>query len=503
MPGSWTRRLPTPDQVRAELARRHLIDFLEFDGRGRWQRARHLELLCATIEDVVRRVERQESPRVMIFMPPRHGKSEVVSKKAPAWILGGHPEWEIILSSYSADLAYDFSRIARNTLAEHGPSLWNVDIAHDSGAVGRWGIMGHRGGLVAAGVGGPITGRGAHIAIIDDPIKNAEEANSEIIRNRVYEWYQSTLRTRLAPGGAIILVMTRWHDDDLAGRLRREMEAGGERWDEVCMPAIAEEDDPLGRRPGEPLWPERGFDADWAEQTKRAVGSKVWEALYQQRPSPAEGGLFKRGWWRFYKVLPNDIQQKIQSWDMSFKDERASKSGNPDYVVGQVWGIRGADKYLIDQVRGRLDFPETLQAVRTLSAKHPDAIAKLVEDKANGPAVISMLRREIAGIIPVDPQGGKVARAQAVSPEIEAGNVYLPDPSIAPWVHDFIEECAAFPTGAHDDQVDAMTQALLRFAGKLGGGRGFVAGGLPPGRRRPDTDDDDDDDRPRAGFYGR
>jgi predicted phage terminase large subunit-like protein len=180
--------------------------------------------------------------------------------------------------------------------------------------------------------------------------------------------------------------------------------------------------------------------------------------LYQQSPQPAQGQIFKRDWWNFYRQAPFPFDEIIQSWDMAFKGTDAS-----DFVVGQVWGRKKADKYLLDQVRARMDFPTTIQAVKTLSAKWPQAHAKLAEDKANGPAVIDTLKREISGLIAIEPQGSKEARANAVSPQIESGNVYLPDPSIAPWIHDLIEECAAFPKGTNDDQVDAMTQALLRL----------------------------------------
>lgn len=429
-----------------------LVNFLEEDGRGFWQRAPHLELLCEKLE----RVARGEILRLIVNLPPRHGKSEIVSKKFPAWYLGNYPDKEVITSSYSADLAYDFSRIARNTLRDN-VGLFGVEIAKDSAAVGRWGLEKHRGGLAAAGVGGPITGRGAHVALIDDPFKNWEEAASKTIRDKVWEWYRSTLRTRLAPGGAIVLVMTRWHEDDLAGRLLEEAQADGEQWEVISLPAQAEDHDILGRQPGEWLWPER-FPPHEYEKTKKAVGSKLWAALFQQRPSPEEGGLLKRGWWKFCRQAPAKFDEVIQSWDCTFKDASTS-----DYVVGQVWGRVAADKYLLDQVRARMDLPATLTAIRTLTAKWPQANAKLIEDKANGPAVIQMLQREIPGLIAVNPEGGKVVRAAAVSPDIEAGNVYLPDPSIAPWVHDFIEECAAFPNGANDDQVDACTQALTRF----------------------------------------
>lgn len=255
---------------------------------------------------------------------------------------------------------------------------------------------------------------------------------------------QNTLLTRLQPGGAVILIMTRWHEDDLAGRLLNPEYGQVEDWDIVKLPAVAEAGDILGRQIGEPLWPEFGFDSDWAERTKFAVGSQTWASLYQQRPSPPEGAIVHRSWWRFYKQLPSSLDVVIQSWDCSFKE---TDSGS--YVVGQVWGRKGTNYYLIDQFRARVDFVGTLQAFRTMTGKHPVARLKLVEDKANGPAVIAALKNEISGIIAVTPEGTKESRLHAVSPDIEAGNVYLPDPSIAQWVHDYIEEFATFPHGVN------------------------------------------------------
>jgi len=396
--------------------------------------------------------------RLMVFMPPRHGKSEFISRYFTAWVLGKFPNTRIILASYEADFAASWGRKSRDLLEEYGPSMFGVKVSDKSSAANRWDIEGYEGGMVTAGVAGPITGKGADIGIIDDPVKNAEEAKSKTYQERTWEWYKSTFRTRLHKNGAIILIMTRWDENDLAGRLLKNAEGDGEKWEILSLPALAEKNDPLGRKPGEALCPNL-FDRNALLNIKQAVGSYWWAALYQQRPSPAEGGLLKRSWWKFYKELPSRFDEVIQSWDMTFKDTKDS-----DYVVGQVWGRKGADKYLLDQVRDRMDFPTTIQAVRSLSRKWPQAHAKLVEDKANGPAVIATLEHEIHGLIPIDPQGGKEARASAVSPQIEAGNVYLPDPSIAPWIHDFIEECAAFPNGAHDDQVDAMTQALIRLS---------------------------------------
>jgi predicted phage terminase large subunit-like protein len=269
----------------------------------------------------------------------------------------------------------------------------------------------------------------------------------------------------------------------LSGHL---LEQGG--WEHLCLPAEYES----SSRPtsigwsyprhehGELLWPDR-FGTTELEALKGSLGSYAAAGQLQQRPSPAEGGLLKRHWWRFWQPpganlppvmvrLPDGTQQaviadpiatveeQIQSWDCAFKDLATS-----DFVVGQEWGRRGTAFLLLDQVRARMDFPGTVKAVRTISARWHHTLVKLIEDKANGSAVIQMLAHKLPGILPVNPEGGKVARASAVSPLIEAGNVFLPHPQFMPWVNDFIEECASFPNAAHDDQVDAMTQALLRW----------------------------------------
>ncbi len=422
--------------------------------RDRWRPARHLVILADKLMDLAC----GRITRLMVFMPPRHGKSYLCSRLFPAWYLINNPDKRVILTSYGASLAFTFSRRVREIVREHGQWLAEVELAEDSSAVDRWDLKGREGGLVAAGVGGPITGHGGDIVLVDDVIKNIAEANSRAYREAVWDWYVSTLRTRLEPGAGLAIIMTRWHHEDLAGRLLAEMESGGEQWEVLKLPALAEEGDPLGRAPGEPLWPER-YDKKALEDLRKTLGSFLFSAIYQQRPSPDEGGMLKRSWWKFYRQAPAAFDEIIQSWDMAFKETSTS-----DYVVGQVWGRKGADKYLLDQVRDRMDFPATIQAVRSLSAKWPQARAKLVEDKANGPAVIATLKREIPGLIPVEPQGSKEARVAAVSPDIEAGNVYLPDPSIASWIGDFVEECAAFPNGQNDDQVDAMSQALLRLS---------------------------------------
>lgn len=446
-----TRRDELITEARIELARQKYKHYLVYTHFGKYKLAPHNELLADKLDSV----ERGEVKRLMVFMPPRHGKSMTISETFPSYFIGKNPERRVIEASYGDDLAIKFGRMNKSKIDSYGEELFGITINKKNASNKNFGIDGHRGGMISSGIFGTVTGEGADLLIIDDPIKNRVEANSETYRNRVWDEWQSTLYTRLHPGGAVIVVLTRWHEDDLAGRLLR---LEPDVWDVVSLPAEAEENDILEREPGSPLWASHGFDSVWIETTKRAVGSQAWASLYQQRPSPAEGSIFHRKWWKFYKILPTRFDELIQSWDCAFKDNNDS-----DFVVGQVWGRIGADVYLVDQVRDRMDITVTMKAIESLSKKYPKASRKLVEDKANGPAIIQMLKNKVPGLIPVNPEGGKTVRAQAVSPFFESGNVYIPEPSLAPWVHDYMEEFAVFPNGKHDDSVDSTTQAINRL----------------------------------------
>ena len=459
-------------QIWEEDARNNLAWFIEYDGRGAWQPAKHLELLCEKLEAV----ERGELLRLMVFMPPRHGKSEVVSKKFPAWFLGRNPDKEIIISSYSADLAYDFSRIARNTFREWGPKLWGLELADDSGAVGRWGIKGHRGGLVAAGVGGPITGRGAHVAIIDDPFKNYEEAASETIRAKVSNWYKSTLRTRLAPRGAIVLVMTRWHEKDLAGELITAMEEGGEYWEIIDLPALAKENDIFGRQPNEPLWPER-YPLSELQATKTALGSYLWSALYQQKPAPAAGNKFKRAWFRYFDIVDDQVVlytpgegegvkkfQLNQCWCFQTCDPAASTKTSADYFVLGTWLVTPhKDLLLRDIIRMRLEGPDQPKLFEQGYQRWRPKLQG-VETKSMGITLFQDLRRKGLPVIDLKAETDKETRALPVMARMEAGTVYFL--KNAPWLGNYEDELLMFPNGEHDDQVDVTSYAGIIIAGK-------------------------------------
>jgi predicted phage terminase large subunit-like protein len=295
--------------------------------------------------------------------------------------------------------------------------------------------------------------------IIDDPIKTNAEADSLIMRDHLWNWYKSTFYTRLNSGGGIVIIQTRWHEDDLVGRLLDADRAYDDnKWKILNFPAIAEVDDEY-RKAGEALHPER-YPLEQLELTKRSSGSRAWASLYQQRPAPEEGHIFHREWFKYWnqQELPKDFTKIISSWDMSFKDTKTS-----DFVVGQVWGIRGGSFYLLDQIRKRMGFVETCEAFERIVKRWPQTREKLVEDKANGTGVIDFLKRKISGIIPISPTESKVARANMVTVFFEAGNVFFPPKNMYPWVDDLEAELCTFPTGVHDDQVDSLTQALTRL----------------------------------------
>lgn len=418
-------------------------------------------------------VELADTPdgRLIISMPPQEGKSVRVGKIFPVWVLKQRPDTRIIAASYGHALARRNGRAIRDMILSH--EKLGLCIRDDLSAQHEWQLAGHEGGVYAVGIGGALTGRPGELLVIDDPIKDRKEADSDAYRDAVWDWWTDVASTRLAPGAPVVLILTRWHEDDLAGRLLAAED--GHLWRVLNIPAQADhrsekgESDPLGRQPGEFLISARRRTTDQWEAIKVRSGGRTWNALYQGRPAPAEGGLFKRDWWREYRsprwIVREDgshwvpgADEVAMSWDMAFKDLSSS-----DYVVGQVWGRWGLEVYLLDQVCERLSFVETLKAVRALSARWPQATAKYVEDKANGTAVINALSRTVPGLIPVEPDGSKQARASAVSPFVEAGSVHLPAPELAPWVGGFVDEHAAFPQATHDDQVDATSQALNRL----------------------------------------
>ncbi|MCM1237739.1 MAG: phage terminase large subunit [Ruminococcus flavefaciens] len=433
-------------EARKELARRNYLDYCEYVHRGKWRPYAVHRLLCEKLESVLRGVTK----RLIISMPPRHGKSQTVSETFPSYYISKYPDKKVILTSRDDTLAGRFGLYNRRKVEEFGKELFGIELQRGSSSSTNWSVMGHSGYVLSAPIMGGIVGSGANLLIVDDPIKNRQEAESALMREKIWKEWLDSLLTRLEGDAAVILIMTRWHEDDIAGRLIKQ---GG--WDILCLPAECEsENDPLGRNIGDPLCPELGKGSKWLSQTKREVGSRTWNALYQGRPSPEEGGIIKRAWIKRYETLPEKVDEWTQSWDLSFKG-----NGGSDFVAGGVWARKGADHYLVGIVKERLDFTATIAKIRRITDAYPQAVAKLIEDKANGPAVIASLRQQIQGIIPITPHDSKEGRAQAVTPLFEAGNVYVPFGVAG---DDYIEELVAFPNGANDDQVDQTTQYLAR-----------------------------------------
>lgn len=437
-----------------QLCRQNYRAYVYHVHHGLWKPGRAISFVCEKVQEFVERKTDHPYEILVISLPPQHGKSMAITETLPSWVLGRHPLWRVIEISYSEDFAVRFGRRNMAKVEEFG-NLFNIKLADSPRNATDFELDNHIGGMISRGITSGVTGQPCNLMIIDDPIKNQLEADSETYRERIHNEWISSFRTRLAPGAKVILIQTRWHEDDLAGRLI-DQEPNIEV---LNLPCEAEDNDPLGRAAGDALAPEIGKDNEWLKQFKAAYsgsqGTRAWNALFQGRPTSAEGNLFKHEWWKYYGEAP-EMMETILSVDATFKDGK-----NNDYVAIQAWGKREANCYLLDAIKKHMDFPETVEAIRAMKAKWPKARLVLIEDKANGSAIIQVLRRDIPGIVAVNPEGGKVARANAVSGAIEAGNVWLP--KYGAFTADFVEECAAFPTGAHDDQVDAMTQALNRL----------------------------------------
>ena len=436
-----------------------------------WIRAPHLDYVCQNIQEFLegeRQTELGEARILILSLPPQHGKSITITETLPSWYLGKNPTSRTILISYGEELALRFGRRNKEKIAQFGETLWGVSLSKHKKSDASFELSNNIGSILSRGIGASIGGNPAELIIIDDPIKNRQQAESTTYRNFVWDEFLNTIYTRLSARGKIILIMTRWHEDDLAGRL---IDSKILPTIVINLPCEAEENDVLGRKVGAPLFPEEPVckDEDWLAQTKKmyldganndidAMGSgpTAWNAIFQGHPSSKQGNMFKRNWWQFYETVPSEFDDSCLSIDAAFKGGEEH-----DFVVIQAWGKFGSKIYLIDQIRDHMTFTETVKAIRMFSAMYPYITAKLIEDKANGPAIIDTLQTELQGIIAVNPKGSKESRASAVTPLVEAGNVYLP--KYRSWVNDYIEELAKFPRGSTDDMVDGTSMALGRL----------------------------------------
>ena len=445
--------------ARRELARRYYSEYLAYSYGASWIRTKLSSYLAQRIQNFIETDTGHAYDILIIECPPQHGKSMTVSESLPSWYLGKHPERNIILASYDSDFAERFCRKNKEKIKNVGRHLFGIEI----GAIDRAGefeLSNGKGRMISRGIMSGITGNPANLIIIDDPVKNQQEADSPAYRNRVWSEWQASLKSRLAAKGKVVVIMTPWTDDDLAARIiRSEKNVQLHR-----LPVEAEENDPLGREVGQALCPELGKDDQWLADFKASYisdpqgGQRAWTALYQCSPRQEEGNIVQRNWFKYYDP-DEDIPfgTEMISVDASFKGDDSS-----DFVSIQVWGKRAQDYYLRYCLNKRLNFPDTVEAIKTIYRLFPRARTVLIEEAANGPAIIQTLQREMF-IIPVTPLGGKISRVNAISPAIESGHVFLPDPAKAPWVTDYIDQWVSFPNGKNDDMVDATSQALARM----------------------------------------
>lgn len=443
-----------------------------------------------------------KSPRQIWNLPPRYGKSQWASQWGPAWALDRDPTTRIILVSYGDTLALENAVGVRDILRGH-PDVMRCELRPDRQQAGRF-VTTEGGGILAAGIHSSITGFAADGIIFDDPFKNWQEAHSASARDRVDNEFRATVSSRLESDRAwIIIPMTRWHEDDLCGRLEKRAEDGtGPDWDVVRIPELAEASDPhhidprfrtpdpLGRSLGQPIEVRR-FSLKAIRDKHLMAGTYLTASLYQQRPAPEEGGEIKRAWWHLEENLPPSFDLVVTSWDLKLKDIETG-----DYVVGQCWGRVGKNLWLIDQLRGQWNQATAENAIALMAVRHPEAQAHYIESAGNAPEVIASLRTqhpgyevsdEIAGLahlgmtmkeriqvaamrrrgmgalVGVKVKGTKSARMRGVSGHIEGGDCHLL--AHAPYLGAFLDETAAFPNGAHDDQCDAASQAIFKLVG--------------------------------------
>lgn len=439
--------------------------------RGRWKTKPHLQLLSEWLVDAAARRRK----RIIITMPPRHGKSEMTSVWFPSWYLELFHDHRIMLASYEADFAASWGRRVRNNLLEHEAEL-DVRIARDFAAADRWETT-EGGGMMTAGVDGAFTGKGANILLIDDPVKNAEKANSPGEREKVWNFYRSTAFTRLEPDGVVIIIMTRWHEDDLAGRLinldrQNDLLAGEdapEPFEVLNLPAIAEDNDQLNRLPGTALWPER-FDERALAKIRNTLGTYFWSALYKQDPIPAEGGglMFREEWFPILDEEPTEGWRWLRWWDRAATDPDPIKKNDPDWTVGVKLGIGPQRQLCVAHAERMRGSPGAVQAkMREVAERDgPGVFVCGAQDPAAaGISEVMTLKKLLKGFrCDFFPEtGDKVVRAGLISAECEPkvgekyGNVSVVR---GDWNAAFFETLRVFPTkGKHDDDVDALSGA--------------------------------------------
>lgn len=439
--------------------------FAKHVANGRWKYPEHIKLIDKHLVWLTQRKIKQ----LIINMPPRHGKSEFISKYFPAWYLGTHPEHRVILVSYEASFAASWGRKVRNLLDQHGEFNFGIKLnpavrsAKNFEVIPVFRGINAGGSMDTMGAGGPITGKGADLVILDDPVKNDSEAMSVVMRENIWNWFNATLLTRLEPEGVIVIIMTRWHEDDLCGRIiRNDLDT---KWNVLSLPAIADEEDLLGRKPGEALWPCR-YSIDNLNEKKKNMGSYIFSALYQQKPMPNEGGVFKRKNFRYFSVRDGifclnpskDDERKtfraedcgiFATMDLAVTDKQTS-----DYTVAIIFYITPeSDVLILEVLRVRMEGAKHVKFVEDIYSRWKTEIIG-IESTSYQLKLVQELRNTGYNIQSLKADRNKVSRALPIAAKMESGKVYFREN--APWLMDFEDEILCFPKGRHDDQVDAF-----------------------------------------------
>lgn len=444
-------------QLRSSIARESFLDFIRLvkpDYQFNWH---HLVII-----DALQRLADRKYLRLILMMPPRHGKSELVSRLFPAWCFARNQSEQVILASYSLDLASSMNRDCQRIISDTKftnlfPSVQLAD-GSSSGAVRtskRFDIVGEKGYYISAGVGGGITGAGATIGIIDDPVKNSEEADSKTYRDKAWEWYTTTFSTRFEPSAIEVICQTRWHQDDLTGRILKKNKQGTEI---ISFPALAETDSE-SRAIGEALWDSK-YSRETLLQKKEDIGSRAWLALFQQRPTAEDGGLIKKNWFQRYDPRTFDFSQKRVNF---FVDTAYTADEKNDPTAAIAYVKQGHDYYIINVEADWMEFSEQIKFIVSFAKKNGYKGSSIirVEPKATGKSVVQVAKRQTGLNIKeaISPKDSKVSRINSISGTLEAGRVYLPEGM--EWVNDFLDECAAFPNAAHDDRVDCLAGMII------------------------------------------
>jgi len=452
------------------------LSYCQYTHNGIYKPNKLSKVLCSAIDDAVKESEAildkvdkgisftdgEGLVILLISLPPQHGKSMTIAETLPAYYISRNPDKTALLISYNQGSARRFGRRNRAKLEQYSPTLFNVSLDDSNSSVEDFGLQGYQGSIKSMGINGTITGNAGQLVIVDDPYKNGREAKSPTIRNNIQETFEDSIKTRLHPGSLLVVVHTRWHEDDLIAYLKSFY---GDRAKVLSIPAECEDEasDPLNRKLGEFLWEEHHGKQYYLDNKRN---SRVWNALYQQRPAPVDGATFIKSAFRSYNKKSISITNTtnidysifkyvVMSWDCTFEGDSTS-----DYVAGQVWGYKeSGDFYLIKRVKKQIDFVETRRYILDFINKYPQARVRLIERKANGHAIINQLEKvdNVKNIIGISPSESKEVRASAVSYFVNDGHVYLPDDDAD--IDSYIKEFGDFPFGKHDDEVDASTQA--------------------------------------------